>query len=501
MGEKSFRPWTPRQPYLLPPSPMDWLPQEHLAYFILDVVEQLNLGEIEQEFQKKDPRGERPYAIGMMTGLLLYGYSVGEFSSRRIARATYEDVAFRVISGGQQPHFTTINQFRLDHGEALGRLFVEVLRLCRASGLVKLGSVALDGTKIKAAASKHKAMSYKRMNEEEARLEAQVKELLRLAEQTDREEDELYGPGQDKQDLPKELSRRQTRLQRLRAAKAELEKEAAEARAAQLREQAEGQRAKVDDESLPGHERKRSRTNAEKAERQAEALAPKRKKARDEGDSSQRELPLHRVACEVDGKPKPTAQRNFTDPESCIMVKDGAYIQAYNAQIVVDEANQVIIAHGVSNQSPDQEYLVPMVERMLGLDAQVPEAVLADSGYFSADGVQHLQLRGVDPYIAVGRERAPGTVPTEASTATQRAWASMREKLSKGTGKAVYSRRKVIVEPVFGQIEQARGFRRFSQRGQAKVRCEWALVCLTHNLLKLFRYAPRRSPAMAVSVG
>jgi transposase len=476
---------------------MEWLPEKHLAYFILDVVEQLNLGEIEEEIQTKDSRGERPYAIGMMTGLLLYGYSVGEFSSRRIARATYEDIAFRVISGDQHPHFTTINQFRLDHGEVFGRLFVEVLRLCRAAGLVKLGSVALDGTKIKAAASKHKAMSYKRMNEEEARLEAQVKELLRRAEQTDREEDERYGAGQDKQDLPQELSRRETRLQRLRSAKAELEKEAAEARATELDEQAQRQRAKVEDKSLPGHERKRAHTRAEKAERQARALAPKRKKDRDERDSSQQELPLHRVACEVDGKPKPTAQRNFTDPDSCIMVKDGAYIQAYNAQIVVDEAHQVILAHGVSNQPPDQEYLAPMAERMLSFVAQVPQALLADSGYFSKDNVEHLQNRGVDPYIAVGREGDPATPPTEASTPTQRVWASMREKLSKGTGKAVYSRRKVIVEPVFGQIEQARGFRRFSQRGQAKVRCEWALVCLTHNLLKLFRHAARGSPPTA----
>ena len=178
---------------------------------MLDVVEQLNLGKIEEEIQEKDHRGERPYASGMMTGLLLYGYCVGEFSSRRIARATYEDVAFRVISGGQHPHFTTINQFRLDHGEALGRLFVEVLRLCQRAGLVKLGPVALDGAKIKAAASKHKAMSYKRMNEEEARLQEQVEELLRRAEQADREEDELYGPGQDKEDLPEELARREKR--------------------------------------------------------------------------------------------------------------------------------------------------------------------------------------------------------------------------------------------------------------------------------------------------
>ena len=467
---------------------MEWLPEEHLAYFILDVVEQLNLGEIEDAIRKKDPRGERPYAIGMMTGLLLYGYSTGEYSSRRIARATYEDVAFRVISGGQHPHFTTINQFRLDHGEALGRLFVEVLQLCRAAGLVRLGQVALDGAKIKAAASKHKAMSYKRMNEEEARLQAQVKELLRRAERVDREEDELYGSGQDKQDLPAELSRREQRLERLRVAKAELEKEAAEGRAAELREQAQRQRGKVDDGSLPGHERKRSRTRAQKAEREADKLAGKKKRARGEGDGSQQELPLHRVASEVSGKPKPTAQRNFTDPDSCIMVKDGAYIQGYNAQIIVDGAHQVIIAHGVSNQPPDQEYLVPMVERIEGLDSQAPEALLADSGYFSADNVQALQDRGVDPYIAVGREGGQGTPSTAGRTPAQRQKIRMRKKLSKGVGKAVYARRKIIVEPVFGQIEEARGFRRFSQRGQAKVRREWALVCLTHNLLKLFRH-------------
>jgi transposase len=472
---------------------MDWLPAKHLAYFILDVVEQLNLGEILEEVQEKDPRGERPYAIEMMVGLLLYGYSVGVYSSRRLARATYEDVAFRVLGGGEHPHFTTINQFRLDHGESLSKLFAEGLRLCEAAGLVKLGLVALDGTKIKAAASKHKAMSYKRMNEEEARLRQQVEELLRRAEQADREEDELYGPGQDKEDLPAELARRETRLQRLREAKAQLEKEAAEGRAAELREQAERQRAKVEDKSLPGHERKRSRTRAEKAERQAEALPPK-KKGRDEGDSSQQELPLHRVASEVDGRPKPAAQRNFTDPESCIMVKDGAYIQAYNAQLVVDEARQIILAHGVSNQPPDQEYLTPMVERLLAVESRTPQALLADSGYFSAEGVKEVQARHIEPYVAVGREGTAQepTVKRDTPAETQRA--CMREKLKTVAGKAIYSRRKVIVEPVFGQIEQARGFRRFSQRGLTKVRREWALVCLTHNLLKLFRHRLTQGP-------
>ena len=197
---------------------------------------------------------------------------------------------------------------------------------------------------------------------------------------------------------------------------------------------------------------------------------------------------MHQVASEPDGKPKPAAQRNFTDPDSRIMVKDGAFIQAYNAQIVVDEAHQVIIAQGVSNQPPDQQYPVPMVERMLGICEQTPEALLADSGYFSQPNVEHLQKRNLDPYIAVGREGTTAALPTEASTPTQRLRASMQENLSKGKGKIVYSRRKVIVEPVFGQIEQARGFRRFSQRGHGKVRCEWAFVCLMHNLLKLFRH-------------
>jgi hypothetical protein len=207
-------------------------------------------------------------------------------------------------------------------------------------------------------------------------------------------------------------------------------------------------------------------------------------------------LPLHRVASEVNGKPKPSAQHNFTDPDSCIMVKDGAYIQAYNAQLIVDEAHQVILAHGVSNQPPDPEYLVPMVDRMLGIEAQVPQALLADNGYFSAHNVQHLQDRRIEPYIAAGREGARPQTVADQRTPVEAQKASMREKLSRDPGKAIYSRRKVIVEPVFGQIEQARGFRRFSQRGLTKVRREWALVCLTHNLLKLFRHRLTEGPQL-----
>ena len=303
------------------------------------------------------------------------------------------------------------------------------------------------------------------------------------------------GPARTRRTCPGELARRETRLQRLREAKAQLEKEATEGRAAELRQQAERQRARIDDESLPDHERKRSRTRAEKAERQADAF-PAKKKDPDEGDSSQQELPLHRVASEVNGKPKPWAQHNFTDPDSCIMVKDGAYIQAYNAQLIVDEAHQVILAHGVSNQPPDPEYLMPMVDRMLGIEGQVPQALLADNGYFSADNVQHLQDRCIEPYIAAGREGAQPQTVTDRRTPAKVQKDSMREKLSRDPGKAIYSRRKVIVEPVFGQIEQARGFRRFSQRGLTKVRREWALVCLTHNLLKLFRHRLTEGPEL-----
>jgi len=501
MGEKSFREWTPGQGYLLPPSPMEWLPSGHLAYFILEVLGELDLSGIEEQIRLKDARGERPYAPTMMVALFLYGYSTGQFSSRRIARGTYEDVALRMIAAGEHPHFTTINQFRLEHWERLAELFEQVFEMCRRAGMVKLGQVALDGTKIKASASKHKAMSYQRMSQEENRLRAEVEELLRRGQQTDEEEDRRYGPGQDEEDLPQELRRREQRLERIRAAKAELEKEAAEGRAAELREQAAGQRAKADDESVEADERKRSRTRAEKSEKQAEALDPKTASGSDETEeSSQQELPLHRVASEPEGKPKPTAQRNFTDPDSRIMVKDGAFIQGYNAQIVVDGASQLIIAQGVSNQSPDQQYLVPMVERMLGICDEVPQTFLADSGYFSQQNVEHLEARAIDPFIAVRRESKSEEPATEVTTAAQRVRASMGLKLKEGQGKEVYARRKAIVEPVFGQIEQGRGFRRFSQRGHAKVRCEWAFVCLTHNLLKLFRHVVRQRPSAPLSL-
>lgn len=483
---KSYRPWAPLQGYLLPPSPTEWLPKGHLAYFILDVVEQLDLGAIERAIAAKDPRGERPYSPRMLIALLLYGYCVGVFSSRRLARATYEDVAFRVLAGEAHPHFTTINEFRLVHGAALGDLFVQSVRLCARAGLVDLAHVSVDGTKILANASKHKAMSYKRMKDEEARLREEVEALLRRADEVDKSEDEMYGRGHDPWcDVPEELQRRESRIERIRAAKAELEREAAAARAQELRANAAEQREKSVDPAVLPIERKRAATRAAKSEAQADEIDDNDD---DSGANASGDLATHRVPHSADGRPKPESQRNFTDPESRIMVKNGAYVQAYNAQAVVDDTAQVIVAQAVTNQAPDQQHLVPMLKLVRNTVGESPARTSADSGYFTAANVEYCENHGIDAYVSVGRTDHHGHTRFNAAAAPSEARDRMQAKLTSRLGRAYYRRRKVIVEPVFGQIEHARGFRRFSLRGLRKAGFEWALVCLTHNLLKLFRY-------------
>ncbi len=482
---KHYRPWSPTQAFLLPPSPMEWLPEGHLAYFVLEVAQALDLSEIEDAIQEKDGRGERPYPPAMMVALLVYGYSVGVFSSRRLARATYEDVAFRVIAGGEHPHFTTLNEFRLQHRAALGRLFVQALRLCQKAGLVKLGHVAFDGTKVKAAASKHKAMSHKRMLAEEQRLQSEVKALMARADAADAQEDGRYGPGQDAEDLPAELQRRESRLARIQEAKAALEQEAREARAEALREQAQGQRERAADETVSGAERQRAATRAAKAE--AEARKHHDDSEGGPGGGAGGDLPRHRVANNPDGTPKPGAQRNFTDPDSRIMVKGGEFLQGYNAQAAVDAECQVIVASAVTNQPTDSEHLVPMIDRVIANCGHAPAVATADTGYFSRENAEALAVRGVDAYLATGRK--PAEVPAGCSpTPAQLAREVMAAKLKTVAGTVTYARRKAIVEPVFGLIKQARGFRHFSLRGLEKVGAEWDFVCATHNLLKLFRY-------------
>ncbi|MGH7342027.1 MAG: transposase, partial [Candidatus Rokuibacteriota bacterium] len=325
-----------------------------------------------------------------------------------------------------------------------------------------------------------------------------VEALLKRADEVDQQEDERYGMGVDPWEIPEELKRRETRLARIQAAKAELEREAAEARAAVLRELAEGQREKAADPTVDDAERSRAATRAAKSEAQARKLDGRDD---DDGDGGAgADLPQHRVPAKPDGTPKPDAQRNFTDADSRIMVKGGAFVQAYNAQVVVDGAAQVIVAQAVTNQPPDPEHLEPMLERVIENVGRAPERMSADTGYYAEANVAYCERTGIDAYIAVGRLAHGDAVepppPTESPAPTRKG--RMRAKLQSFLGRAIYARRKVIVEPVFGQIQAARGFRRFSVRGLTKVRSEWSLVCLAHNLLKLFRALS--APARPLSI-
>jgi transposase len=499
---KEYREWCPEQAYLLPPSPTEWLPEGHLAYLVLEAVRELDLGGIERAIQGKDHRGTRPYSPRMMTTLLLYAYCTGVFSSRRIERATYEDVAFRVIAANEHPHFTTVNGFRLQHREALSELFVQVLQLCKRAGLMKLGHVALDGTKVQANASKHKAMSYGRMNEEEKRLMAEIEGLLFQADDVDGREDELHGTSKRGDELPDELRFREERLRRLREAKKALEEEAKESRAAELRGVAAKQREKSE-VAANDAERRRAATRAAKYEGKAASLS--NDDSHDDGDDqdggdggagADNDLPKHRVQATSEGKPSGSAQRNFTDPDSRIMVRNGVFVQAYNAHAAVNE-HQVVLAHALTNQPPDAEHLVPVLERVrTNCDAN-PEVLTADSGYISERNVDYCALSKIDAYIAVGRKDDAAKLGRMPASSVQMMKSDMREKLDSPEGRKLYAMRKTIVEPVFGQIKQAMGFRRFSLRGLGKARAEWGIVCLCHNLLKLLRHRSRPTLATA----
>jgi transposase len=495
---KTYRPYTPEQSFLLPPSPREWLPEDHLAYFVLEMLEDMDLGEITRPLQAKDPRGERAYSPRMMTALLLYGYAVGVFSSRRIERATFEDVGFRVLAAGEHPHFTTINQFRLDHRAAFAGLFQQVLEECMSAGLVKLGHVAIDGTKMKANASKHKAMSYDRMEKDEARLKAEVEALIARAEAVDAEEDKLYGVGQQPSDLPAELRRREDRMAKIREVRAALKRETAKRRAAQLSQQADELRSKAADP-------------ASSPTQQAlfETLAARRDQASAELDDDDpdppavdSDLPRNTPPADSSGTPEPKAQRNFTDPESRIMVRDGAYLQAYNAQIAVDEAHQIIVAAALSNQGPDAQYFEPLLRRVVDNCNAVPEVTTADAGYFSVENLRAAEHMGTEAFIAVGahlNNGRPDDEPPPLPGLQTKERAEMRARLETPRGHAAYARRKATVEPVFGQIRACRGFRQLSLRSLVKARCEWLLVCATHNLLKLWRWASRPPEQLALA--
>ena len=430
-----------------------------MARFLLDVVSALDLSAIYKSYQEKDGRGQAAYAPEMMVRLLLYGYARGVYSSRKIQTRTFEDVAFRFLSGDQHPDHTTIAEFRKRHLEALSGLFTQALLLCSEAGLVKLGHVAIDGTKIKANASKHKAMSYKRMNETEARLKSEIDALLAAAEKTDAEEDALHGKDRHGDELPAELQRRTSRLRKIQEAKSALEEKA--------KEEAARQRAEVE-QKLAEREEGEKRTGKKKRGRKPQLPDPEQ------------------------ASPDDTAQRNFVDPESRIMpdgANKGSFVQGYNAQIAVDSESQVIVAAEVTQETNDKKQLLPMIVQIAINLEQKPEKVSADTGYFSEANVTDESVKDVDLYIATGRDKHGEVMDT--SSDPPRADASpkeaMREKLRTAAGRTVYKKRKAIVEPVFGQIKEQRGFRRFSLRGKQNVSREWKLVCAVSNLLKLFR--------------
>ena len=424
---KTYRPYVPEQDLLLPPSLRDWLPEDHLVYFVSDLIDQLDLSAITAVYEDEE-RGYPPYHPVMLTKVLVYAYCVGVFSSRRIQRRLVEDVGFRVLAAGNEPDFRTIADFRKLHLPALTGLFEQVLRLARELGAPRVGRVAVDGSKVKANASKHKAMSYGRLDEKQRQLRAEVKQLLAQADAADAAEDAEHGPDQAGDDLPAELQRRESRVQRIREAK----------RALEARAKAEAAGAGEPTDSV---------------------------------------------------KPDPKAQYNFTDPESRIMKGPDGFVQAYNVQVAVDDL-QLIVGHAVTQDTNDKRQLIPMIVTIAQQSGDTPTQMLADAGYVSEENLAAIALTSIDAYISTRKQRhgeRPGPCPRGPLPNTASHVDRMTRKLHTKAGAAIYAARKGIVEPVIGQIKQARGFRQFLLRGVEKVRGEWSLVCTTHNILKLHR--------------
>src|SRR3989449_1912655 len=424
---KTYRPYVPEQDLLLPPSLRDWLPEDHLAFFVSDLIDQLDVSAITAVYEDEE-RGYPPYHPVMLTKVLVYAYCVGVFSSRRIQRRLVEDVAFRVLAAGNMPDFRTIADFRKIHLAALKGFFEQVLQVARDLGTLRVGRVALDGSKVKANASKHKAMSYGRMREKRQQLRNEVQQLLAQAEAVDAAEDAEYGPDRRGDELPAELQRRESRLKRIREATRAL-------------------------------------------------------KARAKEDAAAKGQPVDSA------KPDPKAQYNFTDPESRIMKGPDGFVQAYNVQVAVDE-QQLIVGQAVTQEHNDKKQLIPKITIIAQQSGDTPTQLLADAGYCSDENLAAIADTTIDAYISTRKQKhgeRPGPCPRGPLPTTATIVDPMSRKLHTKAGAAVYAMRKAIVEPVIGQIKQARGFRQFLLRGLEKVQGEWSLVCTTHNILKLYR--------------
>lgn len=431
----TYRPYSPEQELLLPPSLNDWLPEGHLAYFISDVVDELDLSEFHARYEG-DGRRKSPFNPCMMLKVLIYAYAAGVFSSRKIARKLEEDVAFRVLAAGNFPKHRTLCDFRKQHLNTFKQVFIQVVQIAREAELISMGTLAIDGTKVKANASKHKAMSYGRMQEEEARLSKEVDELCGQAGQIDEAEDDQFGSDQRGDELPEELQHRQSRLDKIRAAKARLEAEQAKADERKGRKPDDGRRS-------PRGERHFKRDY---------------------------------------GVPDDKAQSNFTDPESRIMKTREGFQQCYNGQLAVDGEFQLIVANHQGNNPSDNGQLIPLLTDAEAILEARPERCLADAGYRKEEDCQALEERGIDGYISLRKEgKTPHTPDRDRYPATGR----MAEKLSTADGKARYSQRKHLVEAVNGWIKHILGFRQFSMRGLTAAKGEWDLVCLALNLRRM----------------
>lgn len=428
------------QAFLLPPSIKDWLPKNHLAWFIADTVDSLDIDEILDAYRECG-KGELPYHPRMLLKVLAYAYATGTFSSRKIAKQLEENVAYRVLAGNQMPGHRSICRFRERHLDHFSAIFTQVIAIAMAAGLTRVGAITVDGTKLKANASKHKAMSYERMCASEEKLRKEIDAIVRLATNQDAAEDVEFGPDFRGDELPKELSRRETRLKTIQDAKTRLE------------------------------DRKAEEARKEREKRETKAL--------EEG----REAPKTRKTKHPRGKPKPKDQENFTDPDSRIMKDKGrGFSQCFNAQIAVEEEGQIIVSAKVGNCAADNNELMPMIEEAQSNTGQAVESVLADSGYRSEENFERLEAEGIDAYVPLGRVGKNRKTFDPYHKATAR----MASKMKTESGRQRYKKRKHIVEPAFGWVKQVLGFRCFSLRGLAKVNGEWSLVCTALNLRRIF---------------
>lgn len=445
---RRFRTCDLNQPFLLPPDMQDWLPTNHLARFVAEVCDELDLSAILACYERRDARGAEAYHPVLLTRLLLYAYCIGKPSSRQIEKATYDEVPFRYLSADQHPDHDTIANFRQQHLQSLAQLFLQALSLCQQAGLVKLGHVALDGTKVRAQANRRKTLRGDKISEREQALAKKIEELMNKAAQVDAAEDAAYGKGKRGDELPSELATAQQRLAKLREIKKKMEQAA--------------------------------RDEAAKLERERAAAGGK---PRNEAEKKRWQRAKKRT--QLSGQ-----VMNPTDPDSQVM-KDGAsgaLVQAYNAQAVVDGQGQIIVAAEVTTECNDKGQLVPMVERMRENVGALPECVLADTGYWSEEALGAEALKSLDVLVPPDSGRGTGDKKLAANAPRTERAEAMRSRLKQEADRALYTKRQGVVEPVFGQIKERRGFRRFQFRGLEKVKAEWAMICMTHNLLKLFRH-------------